>query len=425
MGEFVPEKYLRRVIDERFENQLNAFGAICLRGPKWCGKTTTASRYAKSRILMQGKDAKAYLKAADTDLSLILDGPTPRLIDEWQEYPQIWDSVRYEVDERNDVGQFILTGSSAPKEGSMKHSGAGRFGFLDMYPMSLFESGESNGTVSLRDLFSGTADLRGATTELTVRKLAECICRGGWPANLGLSQEICRDRMAGYLKEIFEGEDFSTGRYNKDVHLAESIIRSYSRNICTMASLQAIYRDVQNAGIALSDDRFHAHIKALRNAYLISDVPAWNPAIRSKSAIRASEKRNLTDPSIAAYYLGITPDNFIEDFNTFGFLFESMCIRDLKVYSSALRGDISYYHDRYGLEADAVIHLDDGRYALAEVKLGSREIDEGAMHLCRIEELVREKGLKLPSFKMVLTGGNQAYMRSDGVAVVPIGCLRD
>ena len=414
--------YIPRIIDDELEFYIDTFGAVLLRGPKWCGKTTTAMNSAVSYIKMQDtKKSKEYIAAAETDVSLILDGEQPRLIDEWQVVPSIWDAVRNEVDERKINGQYILTGSRVPGEGSVLHSGSGRIGVLDMYPMSLYESGDSNGKISLKDLFDGKFK-DNVKSELSVKKIAECLCRGGWPANIGLDYRKCAVRIRSYLDLIYESDDISLKKYAKDPETAKSIIRSYSRNISTLASMTTLANDVRN-DIPISDDKLNDYVVALRGVFLINDLPAWNPNIRSKDAMRSTPKRELTDPSIAAYYLGITPDNFVEHFDAFGFLFESMCIRDLRIYSSPLAGNVLYYHDKYDLEADAVIKLDDGRYGLIEVKLGSKDIEEGAENLCKIEKLVIEHEMTAPSFKMVLTGTELAYRRTDGVYVVPIGCL--
>ena len=414
--------YIPRIIDDELEFYIDTFGAVLLRGPKWCGKTTTAMNSAVSYIKMQDtKKSREYIAAAETDVSLILDGEQPRLIDEWQVVPSIWDAVRNEVDERKINGQYILTGSRVPGEGSVLHSGSGRIGVLDMYPMSLYESGDSNGKISLKDLFDGKFK-DNVKSELSVKRIAECLCRGGWPANIGLDYRKCAVRIRSYLDLIYESDDISLKKYAKDPETAKSIIRSYSRNISTLASMTTLANDVRN-DIPISDDKLNDYVVALRGVFLINDVPAWNPNIRSKDAMRSTPKRELTDPSIAAYYLGITPDNFVEHFDTFGLLFESMCIRDLRIYSSPLAGNVLYYHDKYDLEADAVIKLDDGRYGLIEVKLGSKEIEEGAENLCKIEKLVIEHKMTAPSFKMVLTGTELAYRRADGVYVVPIGCL--
>lgn len=417
------EGYIPRIIDDELEFYLDTFGAVLLRGPKWCGKTTTASNIAASIIKMQDpKKSKDYIAAAEADVSLILDGEQPRLIDEWQVSPAIWDAVRSNVDEDARNGQFILTGSRIPYENSTQHSGAGRIGVLDMYPMSLYESKDSSGKISLKSLFNGDFQ-SGVKSDLSVKKIAERLCRGGWPANMGLNYRKCAIRIRSYLDLIYESDDISLKKYAKDPTTAKEIIRSYSRNVSSMATMTTLTADVVKNDVAISSDKFADYLAALRGVFLIEDVPAWNPQIRSKDAMRAGPKRELIDPSIAAYYLGITPDNFIEDFNTFGLLFESLCIRDLRVYSSSLSGEVLYYHDKYGLEADAVVRLDDGRYGIIEVKLGRKDIEEGAANLCKLEKLLEKHEMMMPSFKMVLTGTELSYQRDDGVYVVPIGCL--
>ena len=416
--------YLKRTVDEQLSFYLETFGAVLIRGPKWCGKTTTCEQVAKSVIKMQdSKKSKDYLLAADTNISLILEGAPPRLIDEWQVAPGIWDAVRTDVDEKRKPGQYILTGSRVPPENSCLHSGAGRIGTLFMYPMSLQESQDSEGSISLEALFNQTQQVDGQKSKLTIRDLAYCLCRGGWPDNIGLEYRKCALKLRSYLDLIYESDDLSLKKYAKNVDVAKAIVRSYARNVSTLAEMKTIYQDVTKNDISISDSQFYDYIAALQNTYLIEDVPAWSPSLRSKTAIRSVPKRELIDPSIAALSLGITPDNFVDDFNTFGFLFENLCVRDLRVYSSNLYGKIYYYHDRYDLEADIVIILEDGRFGLIEVKLGSAEIDKGAANLCKLEALLTEKNLKAPAFKMILTGGELSYTRKDGVFVVPIGCL--
>lgn len=416
--------YLKRTVDEQLSFYLETFGPVLIRGPKWCGKTTTCEQVAKSVIKMQdSKKSKDYLLAADTNISLILEGAPPRLIDEWQVAPGIWDAVRTDVDEKRKPGQYILTGSRVPPENSCLHSGAGRIGTLFMYPMSLQESQDSEGSISLEALFNQTQQVDGQKSKLTIRDLAYCLCRGGWPDNIGLEYRKCALKLRSYLDLIYESDDLSLKKYAKNVDVAKAIVRSYARNVSTLAEMKTIYQDVTKNDISISDSQFYDYIAALQNTYLIEDVPAWSPSLRSKTAIRSVPKRELIDPSIAALSLGITPDNFVDDFNTFGFLFENLCVRDLRVYSSNLYGKIYYYHDRYGLEADIVIILEDGRFGLIEVKLGSAEIDKGAANLCKLEALLTEKNLKAPAFKMILTGGELSYTRKDGVFVVPIGCL--
>ncbi len=417
-------QYLSRILDNTLELYLDTFGAVLIRGPKWCGKTTTAEKHAKSVIKMQDPmKSNDYIEAAATNISLILNGEHPRLIDEWQVAPKIWDAVRTDVDDQGSTGMYILTGSRVPAEGSYLHSGAGRIGTLFMHPMSLFESGDSNGSISLRQLFA-QEDVEGKSS-LSIDDLAYCVCRGGWPANIGLEYRKCALKLRSYLDLIYESNDLTLKKYAKNIDIAKNIIHSYSRNISTTAELKTIYDDVSKKDADVSESKFYDYINALKNAYILDDVQAWNPSIRSKTAIRSSPKRELIDPSIAALYLGITPDNFVDDFRTFGLLFESMCVRDLKVYASDLGGRVYYYRDRYGLEADAVITLDDGRYGLIEIKLGTKGVEEGAQNLCKLEELIQSAEIKPPSFKAVITGGELAYKRADGVFVIPIGCLKN
>lgn len=412
-------------MDAQLEFYLETFGAVLLRGPKWCGKTTTAKKHANSFIEMQDPEKSAdYLLAAETDLSLIMEGDSPRLIDEWQVYPRIWDAVRMDVDRKRRTGLYILTGSRVPSEGSFMHSGAGRIGVLLMRTMSLFESGDSNGSVSLNGLFSGDENVEGKS-KLSTRDIAYCLCRGGWPENIGLEYRKCAVKLGSYLDLIYESDDLSLSKYAKDAETAKRIVRSYSRNVSTPADMKTVYGDALGGDSTLSESRFNDYVNALRNVFVIDDVPAWNPSIRSRTAIRSTPKRDLVDPSIAALYLGITPDNFVDDFRTFGLLFESMCLRDLKVYASGIGGKVHYYRDRHGLEADAVILLDDGRYGLVEVKLGAENVRSGAENLVKLEGLISEAGLRKPSFRMVLTSGELAYTMADGTHVVPIGCLRD
>ena len=419
-------EYMRRILDDELDLYLDTFGAVLIRGPKWCGKTTTAEMHAKSVIKMQDPEkSDSYITAAETNVSLILNGENPRLIDEWQVAPRIWDAVRTDVDEKKCAGMYMLTGSKVPAEDSHMHSGAGRIGTLFMYPMSLFESGDSDGSVSLERVFSGKEDLIGKSSPISITDLAYCICRGGWPANIGLEYRKCALRIRSYLNLIYESDDLTLKKYTKDPDSARNIMRSYARNISATAEMKTIYDDVVRNDISVSESRFYDYIAALRNIFLIDDVQAWNPSIRSQTAVRSTPKRELIDPSIAALLLGITPVNFIDDFRTFGFLFESLCVRDLRIYISGLGGKICYYRDRYGLEADAVVLLDDGRYGLIEIKLGSSRIDEGAQTLCKLEKLIQKADLRAPSFKMVITGEGPAYKRDDNVLVVPIGCLRN
>lgn len=427
-------KYLQRIADEELRLRLEAFGAVQIKGPKWCGKTTTAEQQAASVIKMQNPDKReGYLATARTQPSLLLKGETPRLVDEWQVAPVLWDAVRYAVDERGKKGQFILTGSTVVNDvnGEVMHTGTGRISQMPMFTMSLYESLESNGTISLKSLFDNhQLDINGVTSDLSIEQLIFAACRGGWPASLDTMSDKAKLLIAKDYMNIICDEDISRidGR-QRNPTLARLILRSYARNLCTLAKKTSLLADVsmEMEGTAMST--FDDYLEALEKLFVIEDVEAWNPAIRSKTVIRTGKKRCFFDPSIAVVALGASPNSLELDLNTFGFVYECLCIRDLKAYSQALGGRLSYYHDRTGLEADVVLHLDDGRYALIECKLGSREIEVAAKHLLELKRLIHEKneaGKKIqePVFLMVLTGGEMAYRRKDGVAVVPIGCLK-
>lgn len=427
--------YLKRVVDKELELRLEAFGATLIVGPKWCGKTTTAGQKAKSILKMQDPDMReGYIATAATKPSLLLKGENPRLIDEWQEAPVLWDAVRTAVDERQEEGLFILTGSTSVDNRQIHHTGTGRISRLKMYPMSLYESQESNGSISLKELFDNQIlDIDGIVSEMKVEDLIFAACRGGWPASIRKKSDAAKLIIArDYLSNVCESDISTVDGVSRNPVWAEILLKSYARNISTLAKKSNIHKDVIANADGMSMDTMVAYINALERLCVIEDLEAWCPAIRSATVIRSGKKREFVDPSIAVAALGLSPEYLEMDLKTFGFIFECMCIRDLKVYSQALGGKLSYYHDRYGLEADAVLHLDDGRYALIEFKLGSREIEEGAEHLLKIKELVRvynekEKQcpLREPDLLMVITGGNMAYTRNDGVKVVPIGCLKD
>jgi hypothetical protein len=435
-------QYLKRIVDEELKLRLEAFGAVQIKGPKWCGKTTTAMQQAKSVIRLQDPDRRAgYLATANTKPSILLKGETPRLIDEWQDAPVLWDAVRLQVDERGLKGQFILTGSTVIDEKrnlgeqfQRLHTGTGRISTMTMYPMSLYESGESNGAISLQALFDAAAlDIDGLTSSLTVEEIIFAACRGGWPQTLDAISEKAKLIIAqDYVRAICEDDISSIDKVQRNPELARLILRSYARNICTLAQKKKMLADVcvEKEGTAAAT--FEDYLSALQRLYVVEDVDAWCPAIRSATAIRSSKKRCFVDPSIAVAVLGASPRSLELDLHTFGFIFECMCIRDLRIYAQGNGGKVSYYHDRYGLEADIVLHLNDGRYALVECKLGSREIDDGAKHLLEIKRLIRvfnakeqQVPLREPDVLMVLTGGEMAYRREDGVCVVPLGCLKD
>lgn len=425
------KNYKKRIADKLLKLKLEAFGATLIVGPKGCGKTTTAKQQAKSVIEFQDEDMRdKYLSVANNVPSKLLIGDNPRLFDEWQDAPKIWGAIRKSVDDRNESGLYILTGSSSQTVNT-PHTGTTRISTLKMYPMSLFESEESSGEISLIELFNNKK-LDFVESKLTIDKLIFAICRGGWPrALLNKTPESQLEIANDLFYQTCHRDISSIDNVKRNPLWAEKILKSYSRNICTLAETKTIFGDVVST-TDISKTSYYDYIQALEKLYIIEDIPAWCPSIRSKDAIRATNKRNLIDPSIAVAALGITPDYFNTDFKTLGFLFESLCIRDLKIYSSKMNGELSYYHDRYGLEADSVLHLKDGRYALLEFKLGTKEIDEGAKHLCEIERLINEYNqkeqqcpLRLPDLKIVITGSQFGYKRDDGVFVIPIGCLKD
>ena len=426
--------YLPRIVDEELDLRLRAVGATVIVGPKWCGKTTTAKQKAKSVLEMQDPDLQeGYLKLASTKPSMLLEGENPRLIDEWQLAPVLWDAVRVSVDRRQEKGLYMLTGSVVVDEDKIKHTGIGRISRLEMETMSLWESGESSGQVSLRGLFDDPkAVVDGAKGKLSVEELIFAVCRGGWPsALLARGDDAKLFVSADYFNNIVESDISRVDEVERDPVLARQLLRSYARNVSTLATKASIRKDILSVR-EVSLPTIDSYLTALQKLFVIRDVDAWCPAIRSATDIRASKKRGFLDPSVAVAALGVGPDYFRTDFKTFGFLFESLVMRDLRVYSQKMGGTLSYYRDRYGLEADAVLHLKDGRYALIEIKLGSNEIEEGAEHLKEVKRLINEYNksekqcpLRLPDVMLVITGGAQAYTRPDGVHVVPISALRD
>ena len=426
--------YLPRIADGLLEDRLNAAGAVLIAGPKWCGKTTTAEQRARSVLKLQDPDkTKGYLATAEVKPSLLLQGENPRLIDEWQMAPVLWDAVRNAVDNRGEEGLFILTGSTIVDESTIMHSGTGRISRMVMYPMSLYESKESNGKISLRDLFSNPKlDVDGITSDLSLESLVFAACRGGWPSSLKKkNQQAMLFEAQNYVANICDSDASNVDGVKRSPERVKAVLQSYARNISTLATDKTIHKDVSSNYIDISESTLFSYLNALERLYVIEDVPAWCPSIRSATAIRSSKKKGFTDPSIAAAAFALSPNVLLQDLNTFGFIFEGLCIRDLRVYSSAMGGRASYYHDRYGLEADCVLHLADGRYALIEIKLGSREIEEGAAHLLELKELIKKANaekharLREPDLLIVVTGGEMAYTRKDGVKIIPIGCLRD
>lgn len=424
--------YKKRIIDSQLDLKLEAFGATLIVGTKGCGKTTSAKQKAKSFVEFQDEEQRENLLAvASTAPSKLLIGAKPRLFDEWQDAPKLWGAVRKSVDDSGENGLYILTGSSS-KEIKTPHTGTLRISQLKMYPMSLYESEESNGSVSLSELFNHPENFDGCISDLSIDQLIFAICRGGWPKSLTNATDRAKLEVAKDLyRQTYSVDIGRIDDVKRNSRWAQEILRSYSRNICTLADTKTIYGDVKS-NFDISQTTYFDYIRALEKLYIVEDIDAWCPAIRSKSAIRSSKKRNLIDPSIAVAALGLSPQYFNTDFKTLGFLFESLCIRDLKIYSSSFDGDMCYYHDRYGLEADGVLRLNDGRYALIEFKLGSSEVEIGAKHLIEIEGLIKQYNqketqcpLRLPDLKIVITGTQYGYKRDDGVFVIPIGCIKD
>ena len=418
------------------QDLLDAFGAVLIEGPKWCGKTTTAEQKASSIIKLQDPDMRdEYLATAQSKPSLLLLGDTPRLIDEWQDAPVLWDAVRTMVDKRIVPGQFILTGSNAVAKSKILHSGNGRIARMTMLPMSLWESHDSSGEVSLLQLFDNPDyDIDGCQSHLTIEDLIFVACRGGWPATLQSRSRKSQLLIArNYVRTVCSEDISRIDGKQRGEKLARLILRSYARNISTLAKKTSMLTDVVSSEeIECSIDTFSDYVSALERLFVIQDIDAWCPAIRSKTVIRSSPKRGFCDPSIAVSLLGLTPESLQVQLKTFGFIFEQLCVRDLKAYTQGLYSHVSYYHDRYGLEADFVLHLEDGRYALIECKLGSKEIEDGAAHLLELKHLIHEHNkkekqmpIREPDLLIVLTGGQMAYTRPDGVKIIPIGCLKD
>ncbi|MCI7177586.1 MAG: DUF4143 domain-containing protein [Candidatus Cryptobacteroides sp.] len=425
-------EYRNRIADKILQDNLEAAGLVLIEGTKWCGKTTTAEQHAGSIVYMNDPEhSETYLALTQNAPRLLLKGDTPRLIDEWQDTPELWDAARFEVDHREKkTGQFIFTGSTViPKEKleKIKHSGTGRAAWMTMRPMSLWESGESNGQLSLRALFNGTTEEAYESNELDIEQLSWLICRGGWPAALTMTQNGALKQSINYIEAIASRDISDIDEVKREKEFTLRLLRSYARFQGAQAPLTSIYADLKtNAESSMTEETISSYITALKKLFVIEDAPAWNPNLRSKTAIRTSDTRYFVDPSIATAALGVGPEKLIADLNTMGLLFETMCIRDLRVYSEALDGKVYHFRDKNGLECDAVTHLRDGRYGLVEIKLGGhRLIDEGAKTLHALSGKIDTGKMMPPSFMMVLTGtGAYAYKRKDGIWVVPVGCLK-
>ena len=421
-------KYKPRIADAILEQKLEGKGAVLIEGPKWCGKTTTAEQIAKSVLYMDDPETKDQNVAmASVSPKRLLKGGTPRLIDEWQIAPKLWDAIRFEVDHRNELGQFVLTGSAVPPDTTeITHSGTGRFTWLTMRPMTLFESGDSTGEVSLGALFSDPSVDGESKTELS--RLAFLICRGGWPQAVAMRDEIALEQAFDYFEGVVRSDINRADGIRKDPERVIRLMRSFARNQGSQIANTVIARDIgSNESGTLDEETVSLYIKALKRIFVIEDMTAWNPNLRSKTAIRTSDTRFFVDPSIAVAALGIGPEDLLNDLNTFGLMFEALCVRDLRVYADSLNGQVYHYRDKNGLECDAVVHLRNGAYGLIEIKLGGEKlIEEGAATLKELSNKIDTTKMKAPSFLMVLTGsGNYAYRRQDGVLVVPVTTLKN
>ncbi|MDD7215749.1 MAG: ATP-binding protein [Anaerovoracaceae bacterium] len=420
-------KYLPRIADTILSDRLNSKGAVLIEGPKWCGKTTTAKHIAGSVIEMDRPDmAKQYREMAELNPGALLQGEVPHLIDEWQLAPNIWNAVRYEVDQRDEFGQFILTGSSVPARlDPSSHTGTGRIVRMKMRPMSLYESGESSGQVSLKELFEGKEPE--GTDSHSLEEIAFEICRGGWPKAIGIQEKAALQQAIDYYDAVVSDDISRADGISRDKDRTRRLLRSYARNIASQASLETVRQDIlANDTDTFDSATLYSYINALKKIFVIEDSPAWNPNLRSKAAIRTTETRYFVDPSIAAAALSIGPNDLINDLHTMGLLFENLCVRDLRIYADLLDGEIYHFRDKSGLECDVVLHLRNGSYGLIEIKLGGDTlIDSGAESLLSLAKKIDTSRMKAPSFLMVLCAKAPfAYRRRDGVIVTPISCIR-
>lgn len=420
------KQYLPRIYDDVLTQRLEAKGAVLVEGAKWTGKTTTSLRQSRSVLYMQDPDTRSQnILLADLHPSELLKGDTPRLIDEWQIAPKLWDAVRFEVDRRDEFGQFILTGSAVPASmDEMLHTGTGRISRMRMRTMSLFESGDSTGAVSLQGLFAG-GELPVSTSGSTIEKTAFLTCRGGWPKAIGQPERVALQQAFDYVDAVVQTDISRVDGVERDQYRALALMRSYARMVSSQAATESIEEDLKQSD-SMSINTVRSYLQALRKIFVIEDMPAWNPNLRSKVAVRTSPTRHFVDPSIATASLGLGPADLIADLNTFGLLFESLCVRDLRAYADALGGSVYHYRDKSNLECDAVIHLRNGSYGLIEVKLGGDgPIEDGAKTLLSLKEKIDTGRMKAPSFAMVITGATPySYTRDDGVHVVPIACIR-
>ena len=427
-------EYIKRIIDDVIELKLQVTGGVLIRGPKWCGKTTSAEQFAKSKLKLQDtKTIQKNKQIADNDISLLLEGEKPRLIDEWQVIPNIWNAVRTEIDETNEAGLFILTGSTTPPKKTEKfHTGIGRFSFVDMKPFTLYESGDSNGSVSLSDIRDGKAVVRGQKSDIGYKRMAFLTCRGGWPTSMKRSEKVALEIAKEYVKVLTDSDISEYDGTARKADLAHTILRAYSRHISTIDSNKTMFEDIRAFYGDVTDATIYDYLSVFKSLYVIEDIEAWNPNLRSKTSIRTSPKKAFVDPSIGIAALGVSPDELAMDPETFGLFFENLVNRDLSVYAGKIGGTVRHYRDRAGLECDHVIHFENGKYGIIETKLGSTQTDLGIERLREMRDLIRKKNaeakrivIKEPDFYMVINGAETAFTTEDGIIVTPIGCLKD
>ena len=421
--------YIKRIIDKTIAEKMQVMGCVVVKGPKWCGKTTTAGQFAKSVLELQDPvEGEKYKEIAENNIKLLLEGDNPRLIDEWQLIPNIWNAIRYDVDKKDAAGLYIITGSVTPNDNDTKdlHSGIGRMSFVTMYPMSLYESGDSNGSISLKGVLDGSVEVRGQKSDITYERLAYLTCRGGWPSAVKMKDENLALKVAKeYLDVLCESDIENTEKRNINPALTRAIIRAYSRLVCTVEANKTLYGDIKNIYGDVSDQTIMTYLNKLKRLYVTEDIEAWNPNIISRTNVRTAPKKALVDSSIACAALQCSPKELALDPISFGLLFENLVDRDLKIYADSMGGFLRHYRDRYGLECDQVIHFDNGEYALIQTKLGTKKIKEAAEKLIELRNKIKDNGKKEPKFLMVVTGSDMAYTTKEGVLIVPIGCLKD
>jgi len=421
--------YIKRIIDKTIAEKLQVMGCVVVKGPKWCGKTTTSEQFAKSIIELQDPvEGAKYKEIAENNIKLLLEGENPRLIDEWQLIPNIWNAVRYDVDKRDGKGLYILTGSVTPNDEAVKdlHSGTGRMSFITMYPMSLYESGDSNGSISLEKILNGSIEVDGQKSDITYERLAYLTCRGGWPSAVKMTDENLALKVAAeYLDALCETDIKNDGKKNINPALTRAIVRAYSRLVCTVKADKTLYNDIRSIYGDVSDPTIMTYLNKLNRLFVTEKIHAWNPNIISKTNVRTAPKKALVDSSIACAALQCSPKELALDPISFGLLFENLVDRDLKIYANSQGGFLRHYRDRYGLECDQVIHFNNGEYGLIQTKLGTKKIKDAAKKLIELRDKIRINEKKEPKFLMVVTGSDTAYTTKEGVLIVPIGCLKD